>query len=323
MSQFSGARKNPPWATSNAVLGVGPPAPGPQLSNHLLQAGLGVVPASSALGNSTSVTMAAAAGLAQAGGYSTQQLVGLQGLSQVQTNVLQQPGVAIPTTLATSQVPTLTVSYPTPRAMQQQQAQQGAQLPPAQQQQQQPKQRVFTGNVTKIHDDFGFVDGDVFFQMSCVKGPPPKVGDRVLVEARFNANMPFKWNAMRIQVLPPSAQVAATDTDYMNEWEARQMSLGKFLAQQQLSNQAISVPGMPTIPPPVMSGPPPLMGQTVGAPYGPPPAGRFSNVESNFPPAKRREPPVREMREERGRDRERERRRERDERAPPPHKRSI
>lgn len=39
---------------------------------------------------------------------------------------------------------------------------------------------------------------------SCVKGTPPKVGDRVLVEARYNANMPFKWNAMRIQVLPPS-----------------------------------------------------------------------------------------------------------------------
>ena len=30
----------------------------------------------------------------------------------------------------------------------------------------------------------------------------PKAGDRVLVEAQFNANMPFKWNATRIQVLP-------------------------------------------------------------------------------------------------------------------------
>lgn len=76
-----------------------------------------------------------------------------------QPSVLQQPGVAIPTTLTTSQVPTLTVSYPTPRAIQQTQ---GQTIPPAQQQ---PKQRVFTGNVTKIHDDFGFVDGDVFFQM--------------------------------------------------------------------------------------------------------------------------------------------------------------
>jgi len=37
---------------------------------------------------------------------------------------------------------------------------------------------------------------------SCVKGTIPKAGDRVLVEATYNANMPFKWNATRIQVLP-------------------------------------------------------------------------------------------------------------------------
>ena len=36
----------------------------------------------------------------------------------------------------------------------------------------------------------------------CVKGLMPKAGDRVLVEAQFNANLPFKWNATRIQVLP-------------------------------------------------------------------------------------------------------------------------
>lgn len=37
---------------------------------------------------------------------------------------------------------------------------------------------------------------------SCVKGQAPKVGDRVLVEATFNPNMPFKWNANRVQVIP-------------------------------------------------------------------------------------------------------------------------
>ena len=42
----------------------------------------------------------------------------------------------------------LTVSYPAPRS---------TQAP-------QPKQRVFTGTVTKMHDTFGFVDEDVFFQ---------------------------------------------------------------------------------------------------------------------------------------------------------------
>ncbi|CAG2219799.1 Cell division cycle and apoptosis regulator protein 1 [Mytilus edulis] len=65
-----------------------------------------------------------------------------------------------------------------------------------------PKQRVFTGTVTKLHDNFGFVDEDVFFQTSCVKGLIPKVGERVLVEATYNPNMPFKWNATRIQLLP-------------------------------------------------------------------------------------------------------------------------
>lgn len=64
------------------------------------------------------------------------------------------------------------------------------------------QQRVFTGTVTKVQDNFGFVDEDVFFQSSCcVKGSSPQVGDRVLVEAVYNANMPFKWNATRIQVL--------------------------------------------------------------------------------------------------------------------------
>ncbi|RXG67961.1 Cell division cycle and apoptosis regulator protein 1 [Armadillidium vulgare] len=64
------------------------------------------------------------------------------------------------------------------------------------------KQRVFTGVITKLCADFGFVDEDVFFQTSCVKGPAPKVSDRVLVEASYNSNMPFKWNANRVQVIP-------------------------------------------------------------------------------------------------------------------------
>lgn len=69
------------------------------------------------------------------------------------------------------------------------------------------KQRVFTGTVTKVHDNFGFVDEDVFFQTNaCVKGSNPMVGDRVLVEASYNSSMPFKWHATRIQVLPMTNQ---------------------------------------------------------------------------------------------------------------------
>jgi len=73
---------------------------------------------------------------------------------------LQQPGIALPTSLATGQV--AGVSYPTPRA-----ASAVQQLQPVQQQQSataQKQHRVFTGVITKLHDNFGFIDEDVFFQ---------------------------------------------------------------------------------------------------------------------------------------------------------------
>ena len=43
----------------------------------------------------------------------------------------------------------------------------------------QPSQRVFTGTVTKLHDNFGFVDEDVFFQTTVVKGQVPRVNVRL------------------------------------------------------------------------------------------------------------------------------------------------
>lgn len=91
------------------------------------------------------------------------------------------------------------VAYPTPRAMNPNIYQNNTPNPA----QQSSEQRVFTGTVTKTHNDFGFVDHDVFYQTSvCAKGAIPKVNDRVLVEATYNPNMPFKWNATRVQVLP-------------------------------------------------------------------------------------------------------------------------
>ncbi|XP_024152756.1 cell division cycle and apoptosis regulator protein 1 isoform X2 [Oryzias melastigma] len=116
-------------------------------------------------------------------------------LPQPQQALLSQPPVALPTSLSLSnpqQTAQITVSYPTPRSSHQQQTQP-------------QKQRVFTGVVNKLHDTFGFVDEDVFFQLSAVKGKTPQVGDRVLVEAVYNPNMPFKWNAQRIQTLPQLA----------------------------------------------------------------------------------------------------------------------
>lgn len=109
-----------------------------------------------------------------------------------------------------NQVPT--VQYPTtrvnPMAFQQQPSPQQSNQGMQQQQQQQSKyntnQKVFsgTGVVSKIQNDIGFIDDEVLFHKNvCVKGLSPKLGDHVLVEAAYNQNMPFKWNATRVQVL--------------------------------------------------------------------------------------------------------------------------
>lgn len=123
-------------------------------------------------------------------------------------NMMQaQGGMAMPMTgqmpmnqMAQGQMyPGNVVAYPTPRAMNRNMYQNTTQS----QTQPSTEQRVFTGTVTKTHNDFGFVDHDVFYQTSvCAKGVVPKVNDRVLVEATYNPNMPFKWNATRVQILP-------------------------------------------------------------------------------------------------------------------------
>ena len=53
---------------------------------------------------------------------------------------------------------------------------------------------------------------EVMSVCSCVKGSMPKVGDKVMVEASYNANMPFKWNAICVQLLT-GPQVSVTVTD--------------------------------------------------------------------------------------------------------------
>lgn len=67
-----------------------------------------------------------------------------------------------------------------------------------------------TGIVSKIQNDIGFIDDEVLFHKNvCVKGLSPKLGDRVLVEAAYNQNMPFKWNATRVQVLPRASTTSS------------------------------------------------------------------------------------------------------------------
>ncbi|XP_070153513.1 cell division cycle and apoptosis regulator protein 1 isoform X2 [Polyergus mexicanus] len=140
-----------------------------------------------------------------------------------------------------------TVSYPTPRALNTNAFQPSVTGVPQQVQQNVPssstKQRVFTGTVTKVHDNFGFVDEDVFFQTSaCVKGSNPVVGDRVLVEASYNPSMPFKWNATRIQVLPMSNNSNNANTQQTNQSNRQQQQ------QQQQPNRTSSTYN--AVPPP-------------------------------------------------------------------------
>lgn len=70
--------------------------------------------------------------------------------------------------------------------------------------------RVFSGKVTKILDTFGFIDGDVFFQPSVVRGGQAKVGDSVYVECQYSEHLPFKWNASRVQIMPPQESSSST-----------------------------------------------------------------------------------------------------------------
>lgn len=63
------------------------------------------------------------------------------------------------------------------------------------------KQRVFTGIVTGLHDYFGVVDDEVFFQLSVVKGRMPQIGEKVLVKAVYNPTQSVPWNALKVQTL--------------------------------------------------------------------------------------------------------------------------
>ncbi|XP_018427511.1 PREDICTED: cell division cycle and apoptosis regulator protein 1 [Nanorana parkeri] len=212
MAQYGGQKTPPPWATQFTATAVSQPAPlgvqqpsllgaSPTLYSQqsaMAAAGLSTPSANYQLSQTAALQQHAAAAAAAAAAALHQQYTQpqqmysvQQQLQQPQQTLITQPAVALPTSLALStsqQAAQITVSYPTPRS--------------SQQQTQPQKQRVFTGVVTKLHETFGFVDEDVFFQLTAVKGKSPQVGDRVLVEATYNPNMPFKWNAQRIQTLP-------------------------------------------------------------------------------------------------------------------------
>ncbi|XP_067931532.1 cell division cycle and apoptosis regulator protein 1-like [Watersipora subatra] len=103
----------------------------------------------------------------------------------------------------------------------------------------QVKQRVFAGTITKISDNFGFVDDDVFFQTSVCKGGVPKMSDKVLVEATYNANMPFKWNATRIQLVPNQTSLVSAQPQQQAFHQAAAQQLN-VIQQAQLSASGIA-----------------------------------------------------------------------------------
>lgn len=153
---------------------------------------------------------------------------GMMPFQQTQTmfNPMQsQGGMAMPMAgqMSMSQMtqgqiyPGNVVAYPTPRALNPNMYQNVQ----TNQTTTNAEQRVFTGTVTKTHNDFGFIDHDVFYQTSvCAKGIIPKMNDRVLVEATYNPNMPFKWNATRVQVLPKTVSVQKPAPSKSNSYNA-------------------------------------------------------------------------------------------------------
>ncbi|XP_013773988.1 cell division cycle and apoptosis regulator protein 1-like [Limulus polyphemus] len=319
MSQFAAASKNPPWARNTVTPGVSlpqsaTPSQTSALANSLIAAqshtsvtgaassvvtgpGLAAVLAaqSQSAGQPNPTGTAFPTGLAalslaqnalQSGAVLTQQPGIALPVSLTTTTPVGTPGIALPTTLATTQV--ATVSYPAPRLIGQATVPFSANQPqvptaiPHQhssqgQPQHQPKQRVFTGTVTKLHDNFGFVDEDVFFQ------------------TRYNPNMPFKWNAVRIQVLPNQlVQSTSNNRGVGLGAPGGLISSGGITLHPNPSGLSQNIiPAMPS------------MGNQTAGQYSSITGGVSvgNRISSNFPPIRRHSPPLR-------RDRDRDIRRE-------------
>uniref|UniRef100_A0A8C3SY29 Cell division cycle and apoptosis regulator protein 1 n=1 Tax=Chelydra serpentina TaxID=8475 RepID=A0A8C3SY29_CHESE len=328
MAQFGG-QKNPPWATQFTATAVSQPAALGVQQPSLLGASPTIYTQQTALAAAGLTTQtptnyqltqtaalqqqaaAAAAALQQQYSQPQQTLYSVQ--QQLDVLFWLQPTVALPTSLSLSTpqpAAQITVSYPTPRSSQQ----------PTQPQ----KQRVFTGVVTKLHDTFGFVDEDVFFQLSAVKGKTPQVGDRVLVEATYNPNMPFKWNAQRIQTLPNQNQTQtqpllktpptvlqpiAQQTAFSVQPQPQPQSL----LQAQISAASIT-PLLQTQPQPLLQQPQQkagLLQPPVRIVSQPQPARRL-DPPSRFSGRNDRGDPMPNRKDDRSRERERERRRSRE-----------
>ncbi|XP_017486150.1 PREDICTED: cell division cycle and apoptosis regulator protein 1-like [Rhagoletis zephyria] len=60
------------------------------------------------------------------------------------------------------------------------------------------------GTITKINNECGLINDEVFFYRNACKGVIPKLGDRVIFEATYSTTGQFKWNATLIQLMGSS-----------------------------------------------------------------------------------------------------------------------
>lgn len=154
-----GNNKNSPWARGAAPMGQGGP-----LQQQMLNQG--------AMGSAGMVQYQQGQVFQNPMGLQQQNIgMGLQQLGSPSVGINPNMGQQINPNQLFPQVSAVT--YPNPRALNQAAFQTNlTSVNPVQNQQNNStKQRVFMGTVTKVHDNFGFVDEDVFFQTTaCVKG---------------------------------------------------------------------------------------------------------------------------------------------------------
>jgi len=176
MAQFGG-NKNPPWAQGGRA---GPPGGGPAGGAIDVPGLAGAFGAAVAAGQAGPPVFHQGGGIPPGLGVGHLGVPGGHGPAVTLAAMASQPGV-YPRALGPGGFPggpLIPQQQHQPQQVMLQQApppQQQQPPPPQQQQGQQQQQaataasqRVFTGTVTKLHDNFGFVDEDVFFSdLSC------------------------------------------------------------------------------------------------------------------------------------------------------------
>ncbi|KAM9175032.1 LOW QUALITY PROTEIN: cell cycle and apoptosis regulator protein 2 [Mergus octosetaceus] len=71
---------------------------------------------------------------------------------------------------------------------------------------------VFIGVVSSLHERFGVVDEEVFFQLSVVRGRVPQIGGKLLVKAAYCPGQAVPWKVLKVQTLsnqPPGEAAGA------------------------------------------------------------------------------------------------------------------